>query len=515
VSIAPFAIFGIQGGLWRRTDRFSPLRLTEYDILYIYIDSRQSAEHREAGMTAGPRNISLEQIDRDHFFHPYTALRAHAENGPVVMESGQGIFIRDSRGNEYIDGLAGLWCVNVGYGREEIADAIYRQVRALPYYHTFASMSNEPAILLAERIASRAPDGLRRVLFGTSGSDANDTAIKLVWYFNNLRGRPKKKKIIARDRAYHGVTIAAGSLTGLDTVHQAFDLPIDRVLRTSAPYPYRDAHRGENSEAFAKRLADDLEQLIAAEGPGTVGAFIAEPVMGAGGVIVPPATYFPQVQAVLDRHDILMIADEVICGFGRLGTWFGSQLLDIRPDIITFAKGVTSGYQPLSGCIVSDQVWNELLANMGETQVFGHGFTYSAHPVAAAAGLANIAIMERENLIGNAANSGAYLQAKLASEIGSHPLVGEVRGVGLIAGVELSASKTERVPFPAEIGIAKRVNNHAMKNGLLTRPLLNSDILAFSPPLTIQPTEIDEMIRRLRISLDATLAELPAPALSA
>ncbi|MEX2299168.1 MAG: aminotransferase [Dongiaceae bacterium] len=462
--------------------------------------------------TAGPRNISLEQIDRDHFFHSYTVLRAHAENGPIVVESGQGIFIRDSRGNEYIDGLTGLWCVNVGYGREEIAEAIYRQVQKLPYYHTFASMSNEPAILLAERIASKTPDGLRRVLFGTSGSDANDTAIKLVWYFNNMRGRPKKKKIIARDRAYHGVTIAAGSLTGLDTVHQAFDLPIDRVLRTSAPYPYRDAQRGESHEAFAKRLAADLERLIETEGPDTVGAFIAEPVMGAGGVIVPPASYFPQIQAVLDRHDVLMIADEVICGFGRLGTWFGSQLLDIRPDIMTFAKGVTSGYQPLSGTIVSDRVWNELLANMGETQVFGHGFTYSAHPVAAAAGLANIAIIEREDLIGNAATSGAYLQKKLASEVGSHPLVGEVRGVGLIAGIELSASKTARIPFPAEIGIARRVNNHALKNGLLTRPLLNSDILAFSPPLTITPSEIDEMIRRLRVSLDAALADLSASA---
>jgi L-2,4-diaminobutyrate transaminase len=462
--------------------------------------------------SVAPRNVSLEQIDRDHFFHPYTALRAHAENGPIVVESGHGIFIRDSRGNEYIDGLAGLWCVNVGYGREEIAEAIYRQVQKLPYYHTFASMSNEPAILLAERIAGKTPEGLRRVLFGTSGSDANDTAIKLVWYFNNVRGRPNKKNIIARDRAYHGVTIAAGSLTGLDTVHQAFDLPIDRILRTSAPYPYRDAQSGESAEAFAKRLAVDLERLIESEGPETVGAFIAEPVMGAGGVIVPPASYFPQIQAVLDRHDILMIADEVICGFGRLGTWFGSQALDIRPDIMTFAKGVTSGYQPLSGCIVSDRLWNELLANMGETQVFGHGFTYSAHPVAAAAGLANMEIMERENLVANAAMSGAYLQETLAREIGPHPLVGEVRGMGLIAGIELSAGKQARVPFPAEIGIAKRVNGHALKNGLLTRPLLNSDILAFSPPLTIRPVEIDEMVRRLRVSLDAALVDLPATA---
>jgi L-2,4-diaminobutyrate transaminase len=283
-------------------------------------------------------------------------------------------------------------------------------------------------------------------------------------------------------------------------------------LRTSAPYPYRDAKPVESAEAFAKRLAVDLERLIESEGPETVGAFIAEPVMGAGGVIVPPATYFPKIQTVLDRHDVLMIADEVICGFGRLGTWFGSQALDIRPDIMTFAKGVTSGYQPLSGCIVSDRLWNELLANMGETQVFGHGFTYSAHPVAAAAGLANMEIMERENLIGNAATSGAYLQEMLAREIGPHPLVGEVRGLGLIAGIELSASKKARVPFPAEIGIAKRVTGHALKNGLLTRPLLNSDILAFSPPLTIRPAEIDEMVHRLRISLDAALADLPASA---
>jgi L-2,4-diaminobutyrate transaminase len=461
---------------------------------------------------AASRNVALEQIDRDHFFHPYTALRTHADAGPVIVESGRGIYIRDRNGNEFIDGLAGLWCVNVGYGREEIAAAIYKQAQTLPYYHSFASMGNEPAILLAERIAKHTPDGLDRVFFGCSGSDANDTAIKLVWYYNNLRGKPDKKKIVARDRAYHGVTIAAGSLTGLDTVHKSFDLPIARVLRTSAPYPYRDMRADESEQAFARRLAADLDRLIEAEGPGTVAAFIAEPVMGAGGVIVPPATYFPEIQKVLTKHDVLMIADEVICGFGRLGTWFGAERLDIKPDMMTFAKGVTSGYQPLSGCILANRVWEEMLANMGPGQVFGHGFTYSAHPIAAAAGLANLDIMEREDLIGNADRVGAYFQKKLAFEIASHPLVGEVRGSGLIAGVELSADKKSKRPFAPTVGAARLANNHCFKNGLLSRPLLNSDILGFSPPLIITEPEVDELVRRLRVALDGALAELPADA---
>ena len=459
---------------------------------------------------AASRNVALEQIDRDHFFHPYTALRTHAEAGPVVVQSGRGIYIRDRNGNEFIDGLAGLWCVNVGYGREEIAAAIYKQAQTLPYYHSFASMGTEPAILLAERIAQHTPDGLDRVFFGCSGSDANDTAIKMVWYYNNLRGKPDKKKIVARDRAYHGVTIAAGSLTGLDMVHKSFDLPIARVLRTSAPYPYRDMRAGESEQEFARRLAADLDRLIEAEGPGTVAAFIAEPVMGAGGVIVPPATYFPEIQKVLSKHDVLMIADEVICGFGRLGTWFGAERLDIKPDMMTFAKGVTSGYQPLSGCILANRVWEEMLANMAQGQVFGHGFTYSAHPIAAAAGLANLDIMEREDLIGNADRVGAYFQKKLASEIAPHPLVGEVRGSGLIAGIELSADKKTKRPFAPTVGAARIANNHCFRNGLLSRPLLNSDILGFSPPLIITEPEVDELVRRLRVSLDGALAELPA-----
>ena len=459
---------------------------------------------------AASRNVALEQIDRDHFFHPYTALRTHAEAGPVVVQSGRGIYIRDRNGNEFIDGLAGLWCVNVGYGREEIAAAIYKQAQTLPYYHSFASMGTEPAILLAERIAQHTPDGLDRVFFGCSGSDANDTAIKMIWYYNNLRGKPDKKKIVARDRSYHGVTIAAGSLTGLDTVHKSFDLPIARVLRTSAPYPYRDMRAGESEQEFARRLAADLDRLIEAEGPGTVAAFIAEPVMGAGGVIVPPATYFPEIQKVLSKHDVLMIADEVICGFGRLGTWFGAERLDIKPDMMTFAKGVTSGYQPLSGCILANRVWEEMLANMAPGQVFGHGFTYSAHPIAAAAGLANLDIMEREDLIGNADRVGAYFQKKLASEIAPHPLVGEVRGSGLIAGIELSADKKTKRPFAPTVGAARIANNHCFRNGLLSRPLLNSDILGFSPPLIITEPEVDELVRRLRVSLDGALAELPA-----
>jgi len=455
------------------------------------------------------RNASLERIDREHFFHPYSMLRVHAEKGPLVIESGKGIYVRDTRGKEYIDGLAGLWCVNVGYGRDEIAEAIHRQARRLPYFHSFASMGNEPAILLAERIARRAPDGMNRVFFGISGSDANDTAVKLVWYYNNLLGRRAKKKIIARDRAYHGVTVASGSLSGLPTVHHAFDLPLDRILRTKAPYRYRLAAPAESDDRFARRLADDLDALITAEGADTVGAFIAEPVMGAGGVIVPPDRYFPDVQEVLARHDVLMIVDEVICGFGRLGSWFGSEALGIRPDIMTFAKGVTSGYQPLSGCIVSDRIWDDLLGALGENQVFGHGFTYTAHPVSAAAGLANLDIIEREDLISNARSVGAHLHERLQAVIGPHPIVGEVRGLGLIAGIELAADKKTREPFPVDQAVARRVNAHALERGLMTRPLLDGDILALSPPLTIRTSEIDEMLERLRQALDATLSDLP------
>ena len=453
----------------------------------------------------------LRKLDAEHHLHPFTNNKQNVENGgALIFSRADGIYIWDVDNKRYIDGMSGLWCVNVGYGREELVEASSRQMRELPYYSNFFGSATPATVELAAKVTSLLGGDLGHVFFGCSGSDANDTAIKMVWYYNNLRGKPDKKKIVARDRAYHGVTIAAGSLTGLDTVHKSFDLPIARVLRTSAPYPYRDMRAGESEQEFARRLAADLDRLIEAEGPGTVAAFIAEPVMGAGGVIVPPATYFPEIQKVLSKHDVLMIADEVICGFGRLGTWFGAERLDIKPDMMTFAKGVTSGYQPLSGCILANRVWEEMLANMAPGQVFGHGFTYSAHPIAAAAGLANLDIMEREDLIGNADRVGAYFQKKLASEIAPHPLVGEVRGSGLIAGIELSADKKTKRPFAPTVGAARIANNHCFRNGLLSRPLLNSDILGFSPPLIITEPEVDELVRRLRVSLDGALAELPA-----
>ena len=314
--------------------------------------------------------------------------------------------------------MAGLWCVAIGYGRTEVAEAMAAQSRRLAFYHTFTSMSNEPQIRLADRLLALAPGRMSKVFFGTSGSEANDTQVKLVWYYNNLRGRPGKKKIIARRQGFHGTTVAAASLTGIEAFHRAFDLPLPQILHTSPAYHYRYAEPGQSEEDYASALAAELEQLIEREGPETVAAFIAEPVMGAGGVVPPPRGYFEKVQRVLRRHDVLMIADEVICGFGRLGRMFGSVVYGIEPDLVTVAKQLTSGYFPLSACFVSEDIWNVLREGSPDLGPFAHGFTYSGHPVGAAAALANLDIVLSEDLVGNAARVGQYLQERLRDDAG-------------------------------------------------------------------------------------------------
>ena len=452
--------------------------------------------------------VDLAELDRRYNFHPFTALAEHEKHGPpLVFVRGDNVWLEDTAGRRYIDGMAGLWCVNVGYGRKEIADAMQQQAETLSYCHAFSSMSSDVPALLSERLIEMAPVPMSKVFFGNSGSDANDTQVKLVWYYNNVRGKPQKKKIIARHRAYHGVTIVAGGMTGLPGVHAGFDLPLPFIRHTTAPHRLWEGH-GLSDAEFVSKLIDDLERLIDEEGSETIGAMILEPVMGAGGVIVPPDGYHEAVQQVLENHDILLIADEVICGFGRLGHMFGCEALDIEPDMITVAKGVTSAYFPLSGVLVSEKVWRTIVEGGEQYGVFGHGYTYSSHPIGAAAAMANLDIVEREDLVAASAESGAHLHRQLQSAFADHPLIGEIRGFGLIAGVELVARKSPPAAFDPALTVAARVAKKALAGGVITRALPAADTLAISPPLIISTGEIDTVVGVLKDAVDETQAEL-------
>ena len=451
---------------------------------------------------------ALGETDRRHVMHPFSVLQQHEQAGPRrMMVRGSGSTVYDEDGRGYIDAMAGLWCVNVGYGRRELADALREQALALSYYHSFSSMATATPALLAERLIDLAPGDMSKVLYGTSGSDANDTQIKLVRLYNNLLGRPRKKKVIARHRGYHGVSIASGSLTGFDGMHAGFDLPMEGVLHTRPPYRLHEARPGESDAEFVARLAAELDELIVAEGPDTVAAFIAEPVQAAGGVIVPPEGYFAAIQKVLHRHDVLLIADEVVCGFGRLGTWFGSDVFGVEPDLITVAKGITSAYVPLSACIVSERVWRVLSDEAGP-RTFAHGYTYSSHPLAAACALANLDLMERDDLIAQAGERGASLNSKLRAAFDRHPLVGEVRGLGLIASVEFVAERAPTKLFEPLGRVAARVDAGCLERGVITRALPESDTISFCPPFVITETEIDEIVDVAREAADVVAAEL-------
>lgn len=458
-------------------------------------------------MTTDRINRPLEDIDRYSQLHPFTQIIDLIRTGPVIMKRGLGVRVWDTRGREYIDGAAGLWCVNVGHGREEIAEAIARQARELAFFHGF-SMANEPCILLASEILDQAPGNMQRVFFGTSGSDANDTNVKLVWYYNNLRGLRKKKKIISRRRGYHGVTVAAGSLSGLNAVHNWFDLPLPQVVHTSEPDCYRHANRPNLEPNYSRRLASELEKLIIAEGPETVAAFVAEPVMGTGGVLLPPAEYFKEIKLVLDKYDILLILDEVISGFGRLGTWFGADKFSVESDLISFAKGVTSGYVPLSGSIIGQRLWSVLEETSHDVGVFGHGFTYSGHPVATAAGLANLHILKTDNLLTRAERSGQLLLQELRSSCRSNPLVGDIRGAGLMVGVELVQDRNSKLSFDPTLRVAARVARKSAEKGALVRGLPTCDVIAFSPPFIITEGEISELVDRFSHALHEVADDL-------
>ncbi len=453
-------------------------------------------------------------IDRDRkvTFHASTHLRdfAHGDVPGRVVTGGQGINIVDKDGREFIDGFAGLYCVNIGYGRTEVAEAIYQQALELAYYHTYVGHSNEPQIQLSEKILELVGPGMSKVYYGMSGSDANETQLKIVRYYNNVLGRPQKKKVISRQRGYHGSGIASGSLTGLKAFHDHFDLPIDGILHTEAPYYY---HRGAEQEGmsereFSQHCAARLEEMILAEGPDTVAAFIGEPVLGTGGIVPPPEGYWEAIQAVLSKYDVLLIADEVVCGFGRIGTDFGSHHYAIKPDLITIAKGLTSAYQPLSGVIVGDRVWQVLEQGAGEYGPIGHGWTYSGHALGCAAGLANLAIIEREGLTANAAETGAYLQQQMQQTFGEHPLVGNVRGVGMLAALEFSPNPARRAFFDPALKVGPRVSAAALSENLIARAMPQGDILGFAPPLVTTRDEVDDIVARAKRAVDKVTDEL-------
>ncbi|AWJ84417.1 aspartate aminotransferase family protein [Azospirillum sp. TSH58] len=456
------------------------------------------ADNLGAGNSAASR-------DKAYFLHPYTNLHAHETQGPLIIERGEGVRVFDDSGKEYIEGLASLWCVSLGWGEERLVEAATRQMRKLPTYHVFGHKSHEPGIDLAERLIKLAPVPMSKVFFANSGSEANDTAVKLVWYYNNALGRPEKKKILSRVKAYHGVTVATASLTGLVNNHRDFDLPIARIQHTDCPHHYRFAEPGESEEDFATRLAESLEALILAEGPETIAAMFAEPVMGAGGVIVPPATYFAKIQPILKKYDILLVADEVICGFGRTGNFWGSQTMGMQPDIITCAKQLSSGYLPISAVMVSDAVYRACVDESKKIGTFGHGYTYSAHPVAAAVAIETLKIYEERDLVGHVRAVAPLFQRRLKA-LADHPLVGEARGVGLIGALELVADKETKAPFDPVGRAGAVVNGLSQENGLIIRAM--GDSVAVCPPLVIGEEDINLMFDRLTIALDAAIPVL-------
>ena len=441
-------------------------------------------------------NDQLAEWDRDHFMHPSTHLAQHArgEAPGRVMQSGEGSHVVDRDGNRFLDAFAGLYCVNIGYGRQEVAEAIADQARELAYYHAYVGHGTEASITLARMVMERAPDHMSKVYFGLGGSDANETNIKLVWYYNNIRGLPEKKKIISRWRGYHGSGLMSGSLTGLQLFHQQFDLPLDTVRHTTAPYYYRRADVSQSEEQFSAQCAADLEALIEAEGADTIAAFIAEPMLGTGGIVPPPEGYWAAITPVLEKHDILLIADEVVTGFGRLGSMFGAPHYGLKPDIMTIAKGLTSAYAPLSGSIVSDRVWRVLEQGTDRFGPFGHGWTYSAHPIGAAAGVANLDLLDRLGLVDNAGAVGSYLTRTMAEALGDHAHVGEVRGAGMLTAVELVSDRDSRAGFDPGDKIVPRIVAAMGRRGVIARAMPQGDILGYAPPLCLTRDEADTVV---------------------
>ncbi|MEM0908493.1 MAG: aminotransferase [Pseudomonadota bacterium] len=451
-------------------------------------------------------NDQLAAWDRDTFFHPNTHLAQHARGGTPtrIITGGEGVRITDRDGKTYLDAFAGLYCVNVGYGRRKITDAIAEQAHTLAYYHAYVGHGTEASITLAKMILDRAPAGMSKVYFGLGGSDANETNVKLVWYMNNVLGKPEKRKIISRWRGYHGSGLVTGSLTGLDVFHKKFGLPLDHILHTETPCYLRRPDRGMTEQEFSTWCAEKLEALILAEGPDTIAAMIAEPVLGTGGLIPPPQGYWAKIQAVLEQYDVLLIADEVVTGFGRLGEMFGSTVHGMRPDIITIAKGLTSAYAPLSGSIVSDRVWAALEKGTDEGGPIGHGWTYSAHPISAAAGVANLELIDELGLVANTRDVGPFLTARLKEALGDHPHVAEVRGDGLLSAVEFQEDPASGRFFDPSKKIGIAVAAAAMREGVIVRAMPQGDIIGFAPPLCLTRDDVEVIVGALTRAVEHT-----------
>jgi L-2,4-diaminobutyrate transaminase len=448
-------------------------------------------------------NDQLAQWDRENFFHPSTHLAEFARGNVAqrIIKTAEGCHITDRDGTRLLDAFAGLYCVNVGYGRQEIAEAIADQARELAYYHAYVGHGTEASITLSKMILDRAPKGMSKVYFGLSGSDANETNVKLIWYYNNILGRPDKKKIISRWRGYHGSGLVTGSLTGLELFHKKFDLPLAQVIHTEAPYYFRRPKDDMTEAQFTAHLLAELEALIEREGADTIAAFIGEPVLGTGGIVPPPEGYWPAIQKVLRKHDILLVADEVVTGFGRLGTMFGSDHYGISPDLITIAKGLTSAYAPLSGSIVGDRMWKVLEQGTDENGPIGHGWTYSAHPVGAAAGVANLKLLDDLKLVQNAGEVGSYFNAQMRAALADHPHVGEVRGEGMLCAVELVKDRDTREFFDPSEKVGPRVAAALLGHGVIARAMPQGDILGFAPPFCLTRAEADEVVEKMAKSV--------------
>lgn len=450
--------------------------------------------------------------DAASVLHPYSNLHVLEQNGPLVAARGKGVFIYDDAGKEYIEGMAGLWCASLGFGDEELVEAATLQMRTLPYYHTFAHKSSLPLADLAEKLKEIAPTPFSKVLFVNSGSEANDSLIKIIWYYNNAVGRPKKKKFISRQKAYHGVTVATASMTGLPNNHRDFDVPLAGFLHTDCPHHYRNAEPGESEADYATRLAQSLEEMILREDPDTIAAFIAEPIMGAGGVILPPATYFEKIQPILKKYDIFFIDDEVICGFGRTGQRWGAETYGIKPDFLSCAKQLSAAYLPIAACMIPERVYEVVREQSRKIGTFGHGFTYGGHPVSAAVALKTLQIYEKRDILGQVRRVMPHFQARLR-KLGEHPLVGEAHGIGLIGGIELVADKKTKRNFPPAKLVGLYCANRAQEHGLVHRAI--GDRLAYCPPLIISDSEIDRLFDASEKALDDTEAWVRAEGLRA
>lgn len=447
------------------------------------------------------KDLSLAQKDVQHQLHPYTDARVHEEVGPLIIERGEGIYVYDDQGKPYIEAMSGLWSAALGFSNDRLIKAAENQLRKLPFYHLFSHKAHAPSIELADKLIELAPVPMSKVFFTNSGSEANDTVVKLIWYRNNAIGKPAKKKFISRINGYHGITIVSASLTGLPANQRGFDVPLPGFYHVGNPHHYRHALAGESQEQFADRLAAELEDLILREGPETIAAFYGEPLMGAGGVIVPPRTYWDKIQAVCRKYDVLVVADEVICGFGRTGNMFGSQTFGIQPDVMVLSKQLSSSYQPISAILINDELYQGIADQSHSLGTLGHGFTASGHPVAAAVALENIKIIEEDNLVQHAAAMGKILQDGL-NQFTDHPLVGEVRGQGLIAAVELVADRASKTPFEVTGKLGRYLAGRAQEHGMITRNM--GDAIAFCPPLISSEAEIRLILERFARSLEDT-----------